>query len=221
MITNHPAPLLLPTRETINAMEPFAGLDLKSIRLVTTQREAASAVDELLRQDFLGFDTESRPTFKKGQVSEGPHVVQFSTQHRAYIFQTFQTECRPAIAKILESEDVAKIGFGLSDDIKRITGKLKISPRAIIDIDRTFKSLGQKNSIGTKTAIALLFNRRLIKSHKATTSNWANRRLSEKQLLYAANDAFAALAVYMALKKRGIEVIRGDGITVSPDQTLA
>ena len=108
------------------------------------------------------------------------------------------------VAEILKSKQVVKIGFGLNDDIKRIREKFRIHPRSIIDIDRIFKRLGQKNSIGTKTAIALLFGKRLIKSHKLTTSNWSNRRLSEKQLLYAANDAFAALAVFTALKKRGM-----------------
>jgi ribonuclease D len=199
--------LLLQTKDAITKMAPFIGLDLKNVHLVTTLQEAASALDDLLSNPFLGFDTESKPTFRKGQKSEGPHILQFATQHRAYIFQTYLAFCRPAIAKILESKHIAKIGFGLKDDIKRIAGKLQIQPRAIIDLDHIFKiNFGQKNSVGVKTAIALLFNRRFIKSHKATTSNWSNRVLSEKQLLYAADDAFAAIAVYAALKKRGIEI---------------
>ena len=93
------------------------------------------------------------------------------------------------------------------DDIKRIEGKFRIQLQSIIDLDHIFKrTIGMKNSVGVKTAIAILFNRRFIKSHKATTSNWSDKELSEKQLLYAANDAFAALVVYGALKKRGIEV---------------
>ncbi len=205
-MTNQKKSLRLPTRDAITKMAPFIGLNLKNVHLVATPREAASALDDLLRNPFLGFDTESRPTFRKGQKSEGPHVLQFATQHSAYIFQTYHAHCGPAIAEILESEHIAKIGFGLNDDIKRIAGKFRIQPQAIIDLNHTFKiNFSQKNSVGAKTAIALLFNRRLIKSHKATTSNWSNQVLSENQLLYAANDAFAALAVYAALKKRGIE----------------
>jgi ribonuclease D len=207
-MTDQQTPLPLPTRDAITRMAPFACLDLKNIHLVTTQQEAQKAIDDLMRCSFLGFDTESRPTFRKGQESEGPHVLQFATQHSAYIFQTFQALCRPAIAKILESKHIAKIGFGLNDDMKRIAGKFRIHPHAIIDLDHTFKkNIGQKNSVGVKTAIAILFNRRFIKSHKATTSNWSNRVLSEKQLLYAANDAFAAIAVFAALKRRCIEVV--------------
>jgi|WetSurMetagenome_2_1015567.scaffolds.fasta_scaffold142621_2 ribonuclease D len=206
-MTNNSTPLQLPSRDAIAAMDPFVGLDLKNIHLVATQQEATSAVNCLLQETFLGFDTESRPTFRVGQRSEGPHVLQFATLHKAYIFQTYQPVSRPAIAKILESKHIAKIGFGLKDDIKRITEKFRIHPQSIVDIDHTFKSLGQKNSIGAKTAIALLFGKRMIKSQKITTSNWSNIRLSEKQLLYAANDAFAALAVFTALRKKGIVAI--------------
>jgi ribonuclease D len=205
-MTNQTKPLLLPTREAITKMEPFVGLSPRNVHLVTTQHEADSALDDLLHQKAIGFDTESKPTFRKGQLSEGPHVLQFAVQYRAYVFQSHTPVCRPAIDKILESSSLLKVGFGLNDDLKRITDKFKILPRAVIDIGLAFNGPGQKNSIGTKTAIALLFNKRLIKSHSATTSNWASRALSEKQLLYAANDAFAAISVYAELKKRGMAI---------------
>lgn len=197
----------LPTKDAITGMDPFIGLGLNAIHLVTTPREAETALDDLLRHPAVGFDTESKPTFRKGQLSEGPHVLQFATQHKAYIFQTCTAPCVPEIARILESSHIAKVGFGLNEDINRIAAKLKIDPQSIIDLDHTFHTLGQKNSVGTKTAIAMLFNKRMTKSRKATTSNWSNRTLSEKQLLYAANDAYAAIAAYAALKERGIEIV--------------
>jgi ribonuclease D len=209
---NNPIPLALPTREAISAMAPFIGIGLKDIYVITTPKEASLALDSLLGEPFLGFDTESRPTFRVGQLSEGPHVLQFATSKEAYIFQSCRSVCRPAIAKIMESKHIAKIGFGLKEDIKRTTAKFGIHPRTIIDIDNTFKRLGHTDTIGIKTAIALLFGKRMTKSHKATTSNWSSELLSEKQLLYAANDAFAALAVFTELKKRGIDPeISGSG----------
>jgi ribonuclease D len=206
-MTIPPTTLLLPTKDAITRMDPFPGLDLNAIHLVTTSQEAETALDDLLRHPAVGFDTESKPTFRKGQISEGPHVLQFATSQRAYIFQTWVIPCRPVIARILESRNTAKVGFGLNEDLNRIATKLKIDLQSIIDLDHTFHTLGQKNSIGTKTAIALLFNKRMTKSRKATTSNWSNKSLSEKQLLYAANDAFAAIAVFEALKERGIAVV--------------
>lgn len=192
------------TKDAIAKMAAFTGLGLNEIHLVTTPQQAASAVNALLCNHHLGFDTESRPTFRKGEISEGPHVLQFATQHGAYIFQTYHDFCKPAITEILTSKQVAKIGFGLNDDMKRIADKFQITSKTIIDLDHTFrKNFGHSNSIGAKTAIAFLFNRRLVKSRKATTSNWSNRVLTEKQLIYAANDAFAAIAVYDELKTRG------------------
>jgi ribonuclease D len=205
-MTSKPAPLVLPTRDAIRTMDPFIGLDLKNIHLVTTKRDAATAMNYLIQEKSLGFDTESKPTFQRGELSRGPHIIQFATLQRAYIFQTYQPIRHSAIAKILESKHIVKIGFGLNDDISRITAKLRIHSRSVIDVDNTFKRLGLKNSIGTKKAVALVFGKRLKKSHKITTSNWSNRRLSEKQLLYAANDAFAALTVFTALKKKGMVV---------------
>ena len=206
VMTDLQTTLHLPAR-TASSMAPFAGLGPENIHLVATPHEAASALDDLLHNPFIGFDTESRPTFRKGEKSEGPHVLQFATRHRAYIFQTFRRVCEPAVAEILTSEHTVKIGFGLNDDIKRIADKFRLQPRAIVDLDHVFKkNFGLKNSIGVKNAVALLFKRRFIKSHKSTTSNWSNKLLSEKQLLYAANDAFAAISVYVELKKRGIEV---------------
>ena len=185
-------------------MEEFAGLDSTHIHLVSTVEDAAHSLTSLLKEKVLGFDTESRPTFTVGQRSTGPHVLQFTTPRRAFIFQTFQPFCREVVAEVLESRQVVKAGFGLDDDIRRIRAKLRIHPRAVLDLNHTFNGMGCKNAIGAKTAIAFLYGRRLLKSQKITTSNWANRRLSEKQLLYAANDAFAALAVFKALKKKGL-----------------
>lgn len=187
------------SREEIVTLEPFTGLGRADIRVIATLREARSAFDELRQNRFIGFDTESRPTFWKGQKSDGPHVLQFSTPQRAYIFQSHLTECHTVIRDLLESGDIVKIGFGLTDDISRIQKKFGIIPRAVVDLSRSFKKNGYNNQVGVKSAIAVVFRKRLLKSRKLTTSNWSSRILSDKQILYAANDAYAAITVYHAL----------------------
>lgn len=200
-------PFPLPDREAIMKMAPFAGLTLHNIHLVTSEQKTEEALGHLLGCQVVGFDTESRPTFRKGEISEGPHVLQFATLQRAYIFQTCQPDCAPAMEKLFAAKKLLKVGFGLADDIKRIAGKFSLVPHGIIDLNHTFKvHFRLRNSIGAKSAIALLLNRRFIKSHKSTTSNWSNTELSPSQLLYAANDAFAALAVYEALAAAGITI---------------
>ena len=84
---------------------------------------------------------------------------------------------------------------------QQISNKFGIRPAAIVDLDRSFKQLGYRNAVGAKSAIAMFFNRKLVKSKTVTTSNWAARDLSERQLLYAANDAYAALMIFHAMQE--------------------
>ena len=92
-----------------------------------------------------------------------------------------------------------KAGFGLGDDRKRIQAKLGIEPVRVHELGHDFRRQGYRQQIGVKSAVALLFERRFAKSKKAATSNWSRLDLSESQLLYAANDAWAALRCYHAL----------------------
>lgn len=199
------SPKTTPSKEEIAELEPFDGLELERIYVVTNERQAGLAVEELLAAGEVGFDTESKPTFHKGQKSEGPHVLQFSTLEKAFIFQSHVEESHPAIMTLLKSEELVKIGFGLRGDLHQISERFNIRPGSIIDLDRQFKQLGFRNAVGAKSAIAMLFQRRLLKSKAMTTSNWAARQLSDRQLLYAANDAYAAIMVHHALRRGGMD----------------
>ena len=189
----------LPEREQIALLEAFEGLGLQEIVVVTTLRDAEHAAAALLAAGVAGFDTESKPTFAKNEVSGGPHVVQFSTREKAWLFQLHRTECNPVVAALLASTELRKVGFGLSSDLTLIRNRLNIEPKAVFDIDSEFRRRGYRKSVGVKTAVALVFNRRFVKSRKATTSNWANRQLTEAQMRYAANDAYASIRVFDAL----------------------
>ncbi|MET3496022.1 3'-5' exonuclease [Variovorax boronicumulans] len=189
----------LPEREQIALLEPFEGLGLRDIVVVTTLREAEDAAAALLAAGVAGFDTESKPTFAKNEVSGGPHVVQFSTRDTAWLFQLHRTECNPVVAALIASTALKKVGFGLSSDLTLIRNRLGIEPQAVHDIDDEFRRRGYRKSVGVKAAVALVFDRRFMKSRKATTSNWANRQLTEAQIRYAANDAYASICVYDAL----------------------
>lgn len=188
-----------PNKLEIAALEPFTGLPLERIFVVTDERQAGLAMEELLQAGAVGFDTESKPTFLKGQKSEGPHVLQFATTEKAFIFQAHVTASHPTIIKLLCSGQVTKIGFGLGGDLHQISQRFGLRPAAIVDLDRTFKHLGYRNAVGAKSAIAMLFHRKLQKSKSITTSNWAATKLSDGQLIYAANDAYAAIMVFNAL----------------------
>jgi ribonuclease D len=195
MDTRHPTP----DKEQIALLEPFDRLGLDRIHLVATRPQAEAAWDELAAAKMWGFDTESKPTFVREQVSEGPHVVQLATLERAWVFQLHDLECRAVVARLLALRGIVKAGFGLGDDRKRIISKLGAEPADVLELNAVFRERGYRKDMGVKGAVAVLFNKRFIKSRKATTSNWANPRLTEAQLVYAANDAYAAARVYQAL----------------------
>lgn len=197
------APKMPPPKSEIAEMEPFEGLEMERIVLVRTAGEAEAALAELCAAGRVGFDTEAKPTFHKGQKSDGPHVFQFATVERAYIFQSHVTASHGVIVEALKTAELTKIGFGLGGDLQQISQRFGIRPASIVDLDRTFRQLGYKNAVGAKSAVAMLFGRKLAKSKSVTTSNWAARELTERQLLYAANDAYAALRVFHALQEAG------------------
>jgi len=192
----------LPEREQIALLAPFDGLDLQDIVVVGTVDDAARAAADLLAARIVGFDTESKPTFAKNEVNTGPHLVQFSTMTTAYLFQLHRTDCIPTIQMLIDSTALLKVGFGLSTDLTLIRNRLGTEPRAVFDIDNEFRRRGYRKSVGVKTAVALVFDRRFMKSRKATTSNWANKQLTDSQIRYAANDAYASIRVYDALGLR-------------------
>jgi ribonuclease D len=188
-----------PGKEDIAALEAFERLPLGRIDLVATAAQADRAIAELAGVAVLGFDTESKPTFAKGEVSDGPHIVQLATLAKAWVFQLHVPACRGALAELLASHASRKVGFGLGDDLRRIRSKLGVEAFGVVDLNHLFRARGYRKDIGVRTAVAILFGQRFLKSGKASTSNWAARQLSESQLLYAANDAWAAARVFAAM----------------------
>lgn len=176
-------------------LPPYAGITLAEVRLVKSEQDAADALAALLAMDVLGFDTESKPTFLKGEVSTGPHLVQLATDEAAYLFQIGAMPAVAVLKAVLESDTILKVGFGLSDDIKRLRAKLGIEMNNVLDLSTALRK-NERNTLGAKTAVARFFGQKMQKSKKITTTNWALPRLTEKQILYAADDAHVALKIY-------------------------
>ncbi len=176
-------------------LPPYDGIKMAAVRLVKTERDAVEALAALSAMDVIGFDTESKPTFLKGEVSTGPHLVQLATDDAAYLFQIGAAPALDVLRAVLESASILKVGFGLQDDVKRLRAKLGIDASNVLDLSTALRK-GERNTLGAKTAVARFFGQKLQKSKKITTTNWALPRLSEKQILYAADDAHVALKIY-------------------------
>lgn len=185
-------------------LPPYDGILIGAVRMVKTADEAAAALAALSVMDVIGFDTESKPTFMKGEVSTGPHLIQLATDQVAYLFQigtVTPDSMLSALKPVLESAAILKVGFGLQDDVKRMRAKLGIDMANVLDLSTALRKKGERNPLGAKTAVARFFGQKMSKSKKITTTNWAMPRLSEKQILYAADDAHVALRLYRHWKR--------------------
>ena len=193
---------VVPTKAEIALLEPFVGLTLERIHVPASREEFASATADITAAGIVGFDTESKPTFVTGDVSEGPHVVQFALHDKAYLFQLHQADGLPFLIELLQSEQVIKVGFGLKSDSGQIYAKLCVHLGALVDLNTVFSMDGYHKHMGVRGAVGLVFKQRFAKSRHVTTSNWSQPRLTPQQMLYAANDAYAALKVLEALNLR-------------------
>ena len=193
------------SRASLNAAElpVYQGLTMDAVRLVDSEALCREALAALMAAEVIGFDTESKPTFLKGEVSTGPHLVQLATETCAYLFQISRLPSTAALKEILESQRLLKVGFGLGNDRSALQARLSIEIYNVVDIGEVLRGPGHRGTVGAKVAVAHFFGQTLHKSKQTSTSNWANPRLTERQMLYAANDAYVALQIYRAWAHAG------------------
>jgi len=163
------------------------------IRLISTRQQAIEAVETLKQESVLGFDTESRPAFKKGD-NFLPSLVQFATASEAYLFQIGQfEEGIECLKPLLEDPDIAKVGVALHDDIRRLKEIAPYEDRGFVEISDMTKQLDITNT-GLRSLSGILLGCRISKSSQV--SNWARAQLTKNQLIYAATDAWVSRLLY-------------------------
>lgn len=197
------AKFVRPSKEEIREMPPFDGLHLDNIILVDSEANLVMAKNVLTNVTSIGFDTESKPTFNKGEISQGPHVIQLATSSYAVIITPHFLPGITLALDILQSDSVSKYGFGLSGDKRLFRNKFGVEIRNTVDLVTTTKKIFDlKQGAGARASIAMLFQQRLSKS--AQMSNWGNYPLKPQQIIYAANDAYAGLCAANELKSLGL-----------------
>lgn len=201
-------PPFVPTKAESALLQPFVGLSPEQIYVPKTKADCDAAAGEIFAAGVAGFDTEAKPTFRVGEKSGGPHLVQFALSDKAFLFQLHRNDALKIVAVLIESTQVLKVGFGLKNDHGQIRSRLGVAPGALLDLDHLFRKRGYPRQIGVRGAMAALLNLRFSKSKAITTSNWAAMELTPSQLRYAANDAYAALVVFQALNPSPSELPR-------------
>lgn len=181
------------TKTEINAL-PLARYEGK-IHLITTEAAEISAINELKKETVLGFDTESRPSFKKGE-SYLPSLVQLASSQAVYLFQLNQLDGIKHLKQIFCDSTIHKVGIALHDDIKKLNEMSPFEARSFSDISDTTKKWGITNT-GLRSLSAMFLNVRISKG--AQVSNWAKKTLNHNQLIYAATDAWISRKLYLHL----------------------
>ena len=180
-------------------MPPFVGLGLQSIQLLKSAAQFKAARAEIQMHRFIGFDTETKPTFQADAVRDGPHIVQIALPNKAFIVQINDATPLEFLKYIVESELVVKVGFGLKSDRAPLRRKLGLRLDSTVELTQVLRSLRYKQALGVKAAVSVVFGQCLCKPKKITLSDWSLPLLSSKQLIYAANDAYAALRIFQEL----------------------
>ena len=190
-----------PTKAQIRELPLYDGVGLENVIVITTKADAMSAVAELKKHSCLGFDTESKPCFIKGEVSDGPHLIQIATQSNVFLFPTQFYEHFTDISDVLSDPTIKKVGFGLKEDKKILLRKFGISLVNTEELSlKVMRFAHVKQRVGARVAVAMLFKQRLSKS--AQQSNWSIYPLHEHQKKYAANDAHCALLIELEIERQ-------------------
>ena len=167
------------------------------IFIINTEAEAEKAVAYLLGQDILGVDTETRPSFKKGQ-RHNVALLQVSTHDTCFLFRLNLIGMPPAIIRLLEDINVPKIGLSLHDDILSLHKRADFTPGNFIDLQQHVGELGVKD-LSLQKLYANFFHQKISKTVRL--SNWETDVLSDSQKTYAATDAWACIKIYEELMR--------------------
>jgi len=156
------------------------------------------AVKRILKEEFvLGFDTETRPTFKKGHF-HSVALLQLSTADHAVLIRLNKVKLPGYIVEIFENENIVKVGVAIKDDINAIIKISPFVPAGFIDLQQFVKQFGIEDN-GLKKLVANILGFRI--SKKSQTSNWEQDMLTREQIEYAATDAWVCRRIYEILNR--------------------
>lgn len=181
-------------KEEINQLEvrQFKG----EIRVVDDTASFRAAMKELKDYTVLGFDTETRPSFRKGNNNKIA-LIQISNSQVAWLFRVNKIGIPELLKKWLEDDRVLKIGAGLNDDMRRLRQLITFEPGGFLDLQKYVEAF-QIESKSLKKMVAIVLGYKISKSQQM--SNWESEALTEQQLRYAATDAWVCLEVYHKLR---------------------
>ncbi len=166
------------------------------IILVDTLEKANNSVEELLHEEIVGFDTESKPSFKKGEFNL-PSLVQIAGQEKVYLFQLSKIDGLEVLKPIFSNEAILKVGAGVEHDISSLKKISEFDAYGFYDLGELSNKLGIINT-GLRNLTGIFLKKRISKG--AQLSDWSQATLTDKQKIYAATDAWISRLLYFHMK---------------------
>lgn len=183
------------------------------IFIIISEKESDKAVQFLLKQKILGIDTETRPSFRRGQHYKVA-LLQVSTHDTCFLFRLNRIGITDSIKKLLEDCNTIKVGLSLKDDLRSLSERDDFVPGMFIDIQNEVKEIGIQD-LSLQKIYANLFGMKITKNQQLT--NWEADALTEAQKTYAATDAWACIQIYEEIKRLKITK---DYIITKTDNTV-
>lgn len=162
------------------------------ITVVDTPDDVSNAVQILEREKFIGFDTETKPSFKKGHANKVA-LLQLSTIDHCFLFRLNHLGMGEEISRLMENENITKIGLSIHDDFNVMHRSSNIVPRGFVELQSLVKDYHIED-ISLQKIYAIIFGEKISKGQRLT--NWEAASLTPQQQRYAATDAWACLRIY-------------------------
>ena len=170
------------------------------VHQVSTAHDLAQALADIRQERVTGFDTETRPSFRKSEVHL-PCLAQVATARAVYLFPLRHTEAFPALTELLSEARFVKAGVALADDLRALKALFPFTEKSIVDLGNVARRCGLEQT-GVRNLAAIVLGFRIPKG--ARTSNWATPRLTEAQVTYAATDAWVCRELYLRMEGLGL-----------------
>lgn len=167
------------------------------IHLIDTEEDALAAIETINQFKVIGFDTETKPNFKKGSCN-GVALIQISTGDECYLFRVNKLGFIKELRDLFSNAEITKIGLSIHDDFKMLGRLHQFEATRLVDLQHMVKDYGIKDN-ALQRIYAILFNQRISKGQRL--SNWEADVLTPAQMEYAAIDAWATLRIFNYLKE--------------------
>ncbi len=181
------------TKEEILALplSSFSG----EIIVVEDPKHVPGVAKTLSGYDILGFDTETRPAFRKGVINEVA-LLQFATEEKAFIFRLNKTGLPPSLVSLMANPGIIKAGAAIRDDIRSLQRLARFNPAGFVELQELVKEHNIRDS-GLRKMAGIVMGIQISKAQQVT--NWERQVLTEAQLVYAATDAWVCYEIYRRL----------------------